>query len=635
MLFRKLVTNLPFSPALLNQVGFYAKRLRKEQATRRLGLLFTALAITVQSFAILQPPEPALAASPSNMVFEGVKSKEDLLKVWDKNSDSKGNKDIQQIFKHFLGAEFSRKDLENTKKGSFGSRDKHNNGRIVNLSRVERTTDKQRKAYTLRDANGKQETLWAQHLDAYDSGANTTGRGSIYEAFVGSYQGKWFAIMLDCGNLAFPDTITPPPITPVLTVQASCKEINGIAYDQTSPKKSLKVYIYMDGGPGVGKRFDVATDASQKFAFTVPATYHTGKTYNYSVVVMPAFSENESRQFNGKINTSTCKPPEPVLQCEGLSVKNVGGDRTRFALTGRGSAVNGATLTSYHYVITKKDGTVVYDKKFTSSDVTNTVEVVVDNAGEYTVKLSVIGSTGEKTSTNCQQALTVTEAPKCVYNPELPAGDASCKPCPGDKDLWIKDEECAPEVVTSKTAANLTQKIDNAQSTTAKPGDRIQYTLYIENTGKAATTMSFKENLTDVLEYADLTEKPTDGAYDSDAKIMTWNDMPVAAGQVIKKTIVVTVKASIPATPRSAGDLESYDCKMGNAFGGTEVTIKVACPEQKIVENTVEQLPATGAGSNAIFAAVLLIVVTYFYLRSRQLNKELTLLRKDFDYGTI
>src|ERR1043165_5005513 len=61
-MFRKLVSNLPYSAALVGQLGFYARRLRREEVTRRLGLIFTVLAMVVQSFALVQPPEAANAA---------------------------------------------------------------------------------------------------------------------------------------------------------------------------------------------------------------------------------------------------------------------------------------------------------------------------------------------------------------------------------------------------------------------------------------------------------------------------------------------------------------------------------------------------------------------------------------------
>ena len=77
-MFRKLVSNLPFSPALVGQLGFYARRLSTEQATRRLGLIFTVLAVAVQAFALIKPPEQTIAATPTNAcAFDATLAKDD------------------------------------------------------------------------------------------------------------------------------------------------------------------------------------------------------------------------------------------------------------------------------------------------------------------------------------------------------------------------------------------------------------------------------------------------------------------------------------------------------------------------------------------------------------------------------
>ena len=92
-MFRKLVSNLAFSPALVGQLGFYAKRLKKEEATRRIGLVFTALALVLQSFAVFSPPEAANAASTNDFISGGVSSKSQYLANYDKN-----NNNIKDIF---------------------------------------------------------------------------------------------------------------------------------------------------------------------------------------------------------------------------------------------------------------------------------------------------------------------------------------------------------------------------------------------------------------------------------------------------------------------------------------------------------------------------------------------------------
>lgn len=69
-MFKKIVSNLPFSPALVGQLGFYTKRLRKEEATRQLGLIFVVLTLIIQLLVIFQPPESANSSSP-NDTFSG------------------------------------------------------------------------------------------------------------------------------------------------------------------------------------------------------------------------------------------------------------------------------------------------------------------------------------------------------------------------------------------------------------------------------------------------------------------------------------------------------------------------------------------------------------------------------------
>ena len=73
-MFRKLVSNLAFSPALITQVGFYARRLRQEEITRRLTVLFVVLAVVVQSLAVFSPPESANASSEQDLIRGGVQN---------------------------------------------------------------------------------------------------------------------------------------------------------------------------------------------------------------------------------------------------------------------------------------------------------------------------------------------------------------------------------------------------------------------------------------------------------------------------------------------------------------------------------------------------------------------------------
>jgi hypothetical protein len=85
---------------------------------------------------------------------------------------------------------------------------------------------------------------------------------------------------------------------------------------------------------------------------------------------------------------------------------------------------------------------------------------------------------------------------------------------------------------------------------------------------------------------------------------------------------------------QGVSDTTSYDCTIVNVYGN-DVTVKVDCPAPKVVEQTVNQLPHTGPTENMIFAGIVLAVVVYFYARSKQLNKEVRLIRRDFNAGLI
>ena len=77
------------------------------------------------------------------------------------------------------------------------------------------------------------------------------------------------------------------------------------------------------------------------------------------------------------------------------------------------------------------------------------------------------------------------------------------------------------------------------------------------------------------------------------------------------------------------------DGRLDNTFGNN-TSINVDCPpEKQIVEQTVGQLPHTGPRENMIFAGIVFAVVVYFYTRSRQVKKEIRLIRRDLNAGTI
>jgi hypothetical protein len=611
-MFRRIVSNLAFSPALVGQLGFYARRLRKEEATRRIGLIFTALALVVQSLAVFSPPEAANAASAADFIPGGVPSKQAYLKHYDNNTNR-----IKGLFES-LG--ITRAELNNAKPGTItksGVAGKYNWSRTSLYSAAQGE-----RAYSFNNGGGK--------VSFFYRPLSLTSNNPPYDVLIGqSKEFGWFAIKMDCGNL-----ITKTPPKPV---------------DRSVTCESLRV-------DGLG---------DNKYRITIKASKQNAEITGYTI----KFEGKEERRINtsatsaqlvvnerdagnytirGKVHSnvgtdggSDCKdsvrikeqPPEPAAAC--TSVRALVANRTIVSLSGNATTSGGATISKYTFTVKDAAGKTVKTVTVNKSSKSVTADSFeLNTPGTYTVKLVVQTSVGKQTSPDCQKEFTIVPKAVCQYNPSLPPSSPDCQPCPGDETIWIKDEKCAAEIVTYKSSTNLTQGNIDATKTVSKASDKISYTLTIENNGIANKTVTMTENLADVSEYATLVDQ-AGGNFDSATKTLSWPTTTLAPGQKQSRTIALQVMSTIPVTNTGVSNEDSYDCKMINTFGNT-VAIDVECaPEKVIVEQVVSELPQTGPRENMIFAAVLLSVVTYFYARSRQLGREVRLIRRNLNTGTI
>lgn len=519
-MFRKLVSNLAFSPALVGQLSFYARRLRKEEATRRTGLVFLALSLVVQSFAVFSPPESANAANADNIIYSGIRDKADLLAIYDRGSDSAGRKDIREIYAHFG---ITRADIENAYVGSYKTGDF--NGQIKSVGRSDAGVSYR---YPVKVANSS--------TTVYTGGfTDTQGKSWHMPALIGkrSVDGAWFAITLNCGN---PVYVVPPP--PVKQPTAACTSLNIISLNRNSVR-----------------------------------------------------------------------------------------------MTAKANASDGASISAYTYVIKDSKGVVVLNQRTTDSS----LEHKLPRDGTYSAQVTASTSVGEKSSPDCIGSLTVSPEPRCIVNSALVESSPECKPCPNDSKLWYKDKQCIATFILTKKVRNLTQSLPDANNTQAKPGDQLQYTLQVKNTGKDQGTYTMTDTVADVMEYATIVNL-------GDGKIVTqntttpavavWPSMTVKVGETVEKVIVIKVKDAIPAMATNLSNTQSYNCKITNTFGNT-INVSIECPPEKVVEQAITELPHTGATENMIFSAAVIAIAVYFYARSRQTSTEIRLIRRDLNAGTI
>jgi hypothetical protein len=636
-MFRKLVSSLPFSPALVGQLGFYAKRLRKEQFTRRLGLIFTALALVVQSFAVFTPPEQALASSGSDVIPGGIRSVNDILNVYD--AGSRGQNDFKSFMDYFG---VTRQELANMNaKFVYICSSDHS---ITSFGRQHHYSAAEGElVHKIPNQTGNISTFYSVPLYRFDSVNNTV---NCYDAFVGSSAKiGWFAVMRKCGNFQIKQSVRKVPKAHFVT--ASCKTIQGWAYDERQQNLKVKIYLYFNGPPGKGQQVgpisaDQATPSAPigpgyGFSYAVPDQYQKSTTPTTVWAVMQPLPgwDQPTVQFDNTITIpGGCTPTQtPVAQCTDLHISII--DRTHFAMTAKASKSGGATISGYTFVVTDKSGKKVYEKNIASTtELADAGSFELKNIGNYTAKVVVNTSIGVRESTDCVKALQVSPPDKCQYNSSITAIDQDCKPCPYDNTVWIKDEQnCRPQISESKEAKNLTQNIKEANNSTAKTTDRIEFTIYTTNIGSGTVTAKVDESLGDVLQYAQLLDYGG-GTFDNTGKVLSWGDVKLGPQQTDVRRFVVQVNNVIPATPRAANNPAAYNCLMTNSYGNT-INIHVECPIDKQVESVVKQLPSTGPGENIVFGTVLFMVVTYFYARSRQIGKEVRLIRKEFNFGTI
>lgn len=188
-------------------------------------------------------------------------------------------------------------------------------------------------------------------------------------------------------------------------------------------------------------------------------------------------------------------------------------------------------------------------------------------------------------------------------------------------------------LVLSKTATNVSQGNVVASTVAAKESDKISYTLTVKNTGGTAKATTIKDSLGDVLEYSTLIDKGG-GTFDETKKVLSWPEVSIAPGTTQTRTFAIQLLKTIPATPVGQSDPDSYNCLMENMFGNG-ITIPVTCAPPKVIERVTTELPKTGPAENMLFAGIVLAVVTYFFLRSRLIGKEVRLIRRDLNVGTI
>lgn len=648
-MFRKIVSQLSFSPALVGQLSFYAKRLRKEQLTRRMGLIFVALALVVQSLVVFQAPEPANAASSNDFIVGGLGygsnvSLGKFLGPYDRNE-----RHLKDVFNYFG---ITREEITQTHFGSFkvGTTKSYGYENRAGSATIPIT-----------DGNFKHvTTIYGRPLSSWGNHPNTDFWGFIgYSKKIG-----WFAITQACGNLVTNVYPTPPqPPAPAqlsysksgvnttqgnvdatkttakandkITYTVQARNTGGTAATTTLTDDLSGVLKYArlidNGGGSLNAATGILSWPNTPLAPGATVVKKYTVQVNSSLINTVADCSIINKFMNQSVTTRVdCKtPPANIVSSKkaiNTSQRNVDATKT--------TAVAKDTI-RYTVKASNTGGTAAsVDLKDDLSQVLTYAKLTSNGGGTFDSKTQTL-SWGKVT---LKPGESVTKTYTIQINESLISTSTNCT----IRNDFLGNTTVIPvgcstrpaELSMTKTAVNTSQGNVDATKATAKENDRINFTLTIENTGGTAKEFTFEDDVSDALEYAKIIDNGG-GTFDEASKKLRWPAVTLKPGDKQVRTFTMQILPTIPATPKGLSDPSSYDCKIENTFLAASVVIPVTCPTPKVIETVVPELPKTGPTENMIFAGIVLAVATFFYYRSKQLGTEVRLIRRDVNGGTI
>jgi uncharacterized repeat protein (TIGR01451 family) len=370
--FKRLVSNLPYNPSLINQVAFYAKRLKQETSIRRMGFLFIVLTFLVQLFAVMAPPKSSIASAGNDIKPGGFYSQAEGVAACRSNMNNYGAVLGQLgVSCDDLAAGTARK-IDYNEQG----------GQLYSIGYVPQGFANEQPV----DLPNISVRVWARPLMSWGAHCYNDGRGCMAIVGTDSY-GRFFMVLFACGNLVTvgpPHPIAPPPPppppAPVKTIVCNVLNMN-IANGAHIPLGTTVSVQGMAGGSNLpsGERVDMyydyyntankvpsPTQVAQGVPFTGSMAYdQTPRTFKMDLAGHYVFRltvkyDGSSRTAAGSavgscakdvyVDQDTCKNPNDKDKCEikNKRAKNI----TRNIPDANGTTANPGDTIEYTLAIT-------------------------------------------------------------------------------------------------------------------------------------------------------------------------------------------------------------------------------------------------------------------------------------------
>lgn len=642
-MFKKLVANLPYNPSLINQIGFYADRLRQEKSIRRLSFIFMAMAMVIQSVAVISPPEKSYANS-STHLMNGLNTKSDILAYYDNPAS-----ETKDIFTHYNLTRQDIANLSNTPDVSIFTNDGNdwwtvglyslsqrsdvkqeykNNERAIQYEPGNFVYERQWRAFDIKNANGQWRPAW---------------RGTS------SATGQTFWIVQSCGNITWIDTWdTPEPEPepdpdPELDIRKSINKQGPL-----NPGDTFKYqieYRNKKAGSQAAVNVEITDKIDTRYVDAIPSDTYTVNSAGYltfNVGNLPYRPGNAYRLLEVPVRLKNPLPRELEVCNEGASITATNASRknsnracidiiTPCPYDSSIPNINNENCTIPVVQCSLLDAAVNLEEK----EVTFRTEVSASNRALVDIK-SYAYDFGNGASATFESSEFTHEVKREYGAGRYEASVVVSYSAPSEDGVTDQQKSCSREVrfeeelSQQKEVKNLTQELEGEEALNSKVrgGDELEYTLITTNTNNYDVVVDVEDYIGDILDYAELdldALAEAGGTFDEESNKVVWEDVTVPARDQVKSVFKVKMISPVPATNRPSDQGGDYDCEITNEYGD-RLSLAVACPAVK----GIETLPNTGPGTSMAITTGITFVVGYFFARSRLMSKELDLIRNDY-----
>ncbi len=568
-MFEKLLSIIPYNPSAIEQLYFYARRIRQEKSVRRIAVIFIVLGFIVQFFAVISPSQPSLAYSPNDLVNGGFSSAAEAA------SDCRTN--LYGYGTILANYGINCNTVANANTITINSTDW--NHQLFSMGRLPYSIPGE----TPVSIAGS--TFYVRYLWGWDRPGTT----STYQALnVTSPGGQTFLLLYACGNLTSVGLPAPVQQPPAFSLSKNTLAGYPISGSNVSP------------GTILGYQVDFANSGG--------AATNVRVTDNYPNYVTPYSMEQvgTNPNFNNANSTANWFFPNMPAGATGYYVNVL------FKVNP--NVPNGAQICNTANLVSSQ----------TTPQNTNTICMTAVNK-PVTPTETPQPITPQAT---CPYAPTIPlNSPTCIAcqtNNKILASATECKSCL----QAVSSENSIACIIPSKSVSNVTEGINDANNTTAQAGDTIKYVISAKNSGtQTVNNYLFQDNLNYVLDYSSLSD-PGGGTLNTSNKVLSWPAVTISPNQTVSETFEVKIDNPIPQTPTSTSDPNYFNLVMSNTYGNT-VKINLPPGPTRIIAATTGSLPNTGPGSSILIIGVIMIIAGYFYYRSRLILKESNIVIKD------